>query len=529
MIWSSTCLRQLRLHEILLRCACLLIAITLFLAITANAYEANHKHEKEFKYISEALDVRSLPRSLVHWDMKENPVGRLFTKLDAQEIGQALTQAWTKLTVASRSREINFIEDHFTGTAYRKIKQDITSQTSIEKGMVVLDQKAQARFFHKDGSSIEIKSDDTLIVRYALDPIADQSLLLNVTRECTRQILMLMTVGWKIQNHEIDCSKRVSLLPKKSEKRNAVFPQKGVNYYPAKTPWSEFWSEFDEEIIDRDMKRIASYGGNAVRIFIPFSDFYDQGTSDQALRHLDRFLALAAKHRISVMPTLFDFKGDYIASGWAAEYQYLKQVLPVLKRHQNVQIIDLKNEPDLDYQYHGKATVDLWLTLFAGLVRDLVPDMSVTIGFLNYESAIRLRDIVDVISYHDYEDQAETHLRFETVKAVAEGKRILVTETGQPSWGMAGGFPFSMQSQSQWLDIQLEALKASDGVYVWALYDFEYDDTEGIASLPWRRLMQATYGLFENDGSEKPAGKTFKKFNFQSSLRSDWKHRKETQ
>ena len=46
---------------------------------------------------------------------------------------------------------------------------------------------------------------------------------------------------------------------------------RGINYYPAKTPWGGLWTNTPPEVIERDMALMASLHINVVRTFIPCS------------------------------------------------------------------------------------------------------------------------------------------------------------------------------------------------------------------------------------------------------------------
>jgi hypothetical protein len=46
---------------------------------------------------------------------------------------------------------------------------------------------------------------------------------------------------------------------------------RGINYYPARTPWGGLWTNTPAEVIERDMALMASLHINAVRTFVPCS------------------------------------------------------------------------------------------------------------------------------------------------------------------------------------------------------------------------------------------------------------------
>src|ERR1051325_6488252 len=83
---------------------------------------------------------------------------------------------------------------------------------------------------------------------------------------------------------------------------------RGVNYYPAQTPWSGFWTKTPGEVIEKDMALCASLHVNAVRIFVPWNDFMDaEGAVAPAyLEKFEKFLAVAWQHGIRAV-VCFEF------------------------------------------------------------------------------------------------------------------------------------------------------------------------------------------------------------------------------
>ncbi len=491
------------------------LAVTGFLSLTATGYEMALQTRQEYKYFSETLHQDVNTKSNITFVDGVQPDGREFSSVDGEEISKFLSEAWAKLAVANTSGDQRFIQDHFDTTALKKAQARLSNKPGMpEQGYIVLAQTISPRFFHSDGSIFEATSDDTLTVRYEFEPKGETINFLSVSRDCTRQILILRSIGWKIRNHELDCSNPITLTSENRHLRPLGLPLKGINYYPADTPWDEFWKIFDAQTIEDDMKWMASLGANSIRIFIPYEYFSNIETGRDALARLDHFLYLAKQFNISVMPTLFDFRGTYVSSGWAEDYHYLTKVVEVLVQHENVQVVDLKNEPDLDYAYHDRALVDAWLITFSTLLREIAPELSVTIGWLNHENAIRNAGLVDVVSYHEYGKQSDAARVYEAARQAIPNKPVLITETGKPSWSVVMDLPFSNASQADWLKMQLTQLNDADGVFVWTLHDFSYEDTAKVARLPWRRAFQASFGLIDRSGKPKPSAQVFKEFKF---------------
>lgn len=233
-----------------------------------------------------------------------------------------------------------------------------------------------------------------------------------------------------------------------------------MNYYPAKTPWRQFWPAFDDTVIATDFELIADLGANAVRVFLPSDIFLDVRTQSETLAKLERLLQLARDHQLWVVPTLFDMKHSYNTSVWAQDAAFLETVLPILAASEAVAYLDLKNEPDLDFDTHGRGKVEAWLITMAILSHEIAPALSVTVGWSTAEAAPILAQAFDLVSYHDYAPLEGTADRLRAVRAQVPDVPIHVTEIGASSFSVVGGFPGSAAAQAEALETRLMALDA---------------------------------------------------------------------
>ncbi len=81
----------------------------------------------------------------------------------------------------------------------------------------------------------------------------------------------------------------------------------GCNYLPSTAcNQLEMWQSdtFDPETIDRELKWASEIGFNVVRVFL--HDMMWEQDSRGFVKRIDKFLAIANKHNIKVMPVLFD-------------------------------------------------------------------------------------------------------------------------------------------------------------------------------------------------------------------------------
>lgn len=495
-----------------------LTGIGLAVFLSAIGLAAALERSQTFRYFDEALGAFAQPANGIVW--RENAdLDRPFTKPDAFEVGKALTEAWGLYSAALATGDTQYLPSRFSGPALIRAKhasdnpnaagpkQTLTASVS----MSVLHQNPRPVFHHMDGSVLALE-DRPLTARFALD---DERKLtdLRLTVDETVTVLMNESTGWHIFAHEMRGSR--TLMPTHAQ-ASALRPTvdiprlAGINYYPAASPWRQFWASYDEAIISKDLDLVRDLGANTIRIFLPRSDFLDPALQETNLLRLEALLFLASVRDLKVIPTLFDLKGDYAQHLWAHDDTLLRAVIPILAASPAVVLVDLKNEPDLDYAAHGEGLVQAWLASMAATVRQIAPDLPLTVGFSAVEPSIALPPQVqgwlDVISYHDYAPIDDAASRLAMAQANADGRPVMVTEIGNTSWTLLAGFPSSAKKQARDVGNRLNALAEADGLLLWTLHDFPDPDPLAVGASPWVRGLQSSFGLYDPTGLEKPAG-----------------------
>lgn len=466
--------------------------------IAAGALATASERTVTYRYIADALTPVAAPAETVVWNAPAVPLDRAVTPADEALIGRALSDAWQALAVAQSTGRRELLEDTFTGVALARAARSVTDANAGGGRLAVLAIAATPVFYHLDGSVFQAEV-ELIAARFMATGEGHGHAA--VSRDRGVITLMNESSGWRVFSYELRDSALIEPTP-----TIARLPDlQGVNYYPAGTPWREFWPTYDPGIIAADFARIVSLGANAVRVFLPRDDFLDTTERETRLADLGDLLARAEDAGLLVIPTLFDLKGDYGPGTWAGDAAYLQAVLPVLAGAGNVAFIDLKNEPDLDFTTHGTPTVTAWLRTMAALARIETPAMPLTIGWSDAVAAPLLSDVLEVITYHDYAPPNGASERLARVRATAKGKPVMVTEIGTSSYEIALGFPGSPEAQASALAGRLTALEEADGVLVWTLHDFTRVDSTAVGASPWVRRKQAAFGLFATDGSEKPA------------------------
>lgn len=481
----------------------LLVILGAFLGVTAavlwgtaRAFEAAEAKRATYRYIAAALAPVTKAELSVAWDAPDTSLVRPVTEADAVVIGRALGEAWQVLAVAQESGDIALIEDRFTGVAAERAALSVKDATEYGGRMVVLSQLVTPIFYHKDGSLFQARV-EMVVARYlSRDGVSLEAI--EVTRDTGIATLLDESVGWRVMSWERRESQALESL-----RTSFGGTLAGVNYYPAETPWRDFWPEFDATDVARDFDRIAGLNGNAVRIFLTRDAFLGE-SAEASLDSLVRLLAIAEEKSLRVVPTLFDLKQDYSVGTWGDDALYLSRVLPALGESPAVAFIDLKNEPDLDFEAHGAAKVRAWLTAMLALSRNSGARIPLSIGWSSAEAAAALIDDVDVVNYHDYAAIEGAAPRMAELRVLSGGKPIYVTEIGESSYSLAAGFPGTEAKQAERLSARLRALRAADGVMVWTLYDFSEVDPSVVGASPWVRRLQSSFGILRADGTEKP-------------------------
>lgn len=488
-------MRRLLLKAIVL---CAFLVMPLWLA--ALAFDQLNRNQETYRYIADALDPLTLAQSNVDWQPATTPIARPLTLADETRVGLALTEAWQALAAAQVSGDTDILKDRFTGVARARAEQSTLDAQAFGGRISVLRQAARPVFYHKDGSMLQLEL-DMLVARYVRD--AAGLVHHQISDDVATVTLFNHTTGWRIFSYEREASSEVT-----PTVQPAKLPDlRGVNYYPAASPWLDFWEQFDDQVIAADFDRVLNLNANAVRIFLPYQDFAVTDRQEASLEKLRVLLQIAQDKGIWVIPTLFDFKPSFGPGSWTNDIRYLDAVLPVLQQSDAVAFVDLKNEADLDYAAHGRGQIQAWLRSMVTASALIAPDLPMTIGWSSADHAGELTDVLGVISYHDFGSVGAVRANLTSAQTTAAGKPVIVTEIGASSFNMALGLPGSQGKQADILRKKISDLQGAGGVFVWTLYDFDHIDGGVVGGTPWRKWLQAEFGLFQSDGSEKDAAR----------------------
>lgn len=280
----------------------------------------------------------------------------------------------------------------------------------------------------------------------------------------------------------------------------------GINYYPQATPWEQFWPSYDGAAVDADFARVRALGLTTVRVFVPYAQFGGEQVAPERLAQLGDLLGRAEAAGLRVIVTLFDFHTGYDPLLWPKADRHLEAILGRLGDHPAVLAWDLKNEPDLDFDAAGEATVTAWLAHTARLARELAPRALLTVGWSSAEAASTLADHLDLVSFHFYAPADELPAAFAALRAT--GRPVLLSEFGLPTWNsplFPGGHGEAEQAVYYAEVLAAQRRAGGAGFLAWTLYDFTRVPATVAGRWPWQTGPQRHLGVLRADGSPKAA------------------------
>lgn len=440
--------------------------------------------------------------SEVQWE----DIGFDLPEQDKSKLGRIITKS-------ERLKSILELQDILAGQALNAALKNTCTATNTTCNIPLrLNRRLRALEVNKDFrvANIEEKSQR---VDLETESVSSEVTLKGISQE-TRILRFYQTQsGWVNNVSEVVEAKRSSFTNRKG-KFSESFSKRftGLNYYPASASWADFWKEFPIADIQSDLENAKSLNVNSLRIFINHDYFDKADTREEGLAKLRTFLDMCKSKDIKVLVTLFDLRPNYTLSNWADDIQHVDNVLANISNHSAILGIDLKNQPDLDFENWGNGLVEAWLTVMARYVQTHYPNLAVTAGWSKAENALRLNDVLDFITYHEYEDPEGFEDRLNSIIAAVDEKPVMITELGSTVWHPPFIRRIGESAQAKRLQIQLEQAGGANGAFVWTLSDFDHVGKDVVGPLPWRRAQQKHFGLLRADGTFRPAANILKSF-----------------
>ncbi|WP_179333617.1 cellulase family glycosylhydrolase [Winogradskyella costae] len=485
----------------------LLVSYVLIIALVIYAFGAIYSYLNTGADRSKMLhtEVKQIDQYLpeITWQPLTNE-GRPMDAQTLTAIENDYLDGWFVRHVAYKTNTTIGIGDYYTESARQNLF-NIIALNSENKTTVIgttLEHHPTLEFFSEDGQLAVLTDND--VVEYKR-LFKDNQLITEITEKSSYKITLLLEDGfWRVRH----------MVKIKSEPYTAQVTQpvstttiNGINYYPQATPWAMFGDHFDADIIASDFELIQSTGLNSIRLFVPYEDFGKSDIDQNKLDQLITILDLAESANLKVMVTLFDFYGDYSVLNWTLTQRHAKTIIQALKDHKALAVWDIKNEPNLDFESRGTSLVTAWLAHMIDFVKAQDPNHAVTIGWSNAESATLLKDKLDLVSFHYYEDLEALDATFETLKSNITDKPIVITEYGMSSYhGFWNPFGNSEEGQAEYHKTIQSIFSEHDIQFMsWTLYDFGKIPKEVVGRLPWRQNAQKHFGFIDENGIRKPS------------------------
>jgi len=441
----------------------------------------------------------------VIWSSLENE-GRAIDSTTLKSVEKNYLDAWYIKHIAYQTNLIEGIEDYYTDSAEKNlfdfIEMNKTAGLHIEA--TTLEHHPTLDFFSEDGQLIVLTDHN---VKEYKRIYKDKLPIYETTETVNYKVILLLEDGfWRVR-HMV---KEPAIEEKNKTDIYKSIPGysiRGINYYPQATPWDTFGEKFDQEIIRKDFKLIKKANLNTIRIFVQYEDFGKAAVKKEKIDKLRQLLDVAQQENLKVIVTLFDFYGDYSVLDWTLTQRHVRTIVKNFKDHDAILAWDLKNEPDLDFESRGKEDVLAWLKFIAQLIKQIDQKHALTIGWAKIESAVLLKEEMDLITFHYYEDIKNFEVAYKKLKKEIPSKTIALGEFGISSYhGFWNPFGYSEQNQADFHKQMQTIFKENDIQYIsWTLYDFIKVPKEVVGKLPWRKNTQKKYGFIDAKGNQKKA------------------------
>ncbi len=443
-----------------------------------------------------------------------SPLNNEGRPMDAQTLNAIendYLDAWYVKHIAYKTNKTEGVDDYYTESAreniFNIIVQNASENISIES--TTLEHHPTLDFFSEDGQLVVITDKNVIEYKRIYE---NENIILETEEKSTYKIILLLEDGfWRIRhiikkdthNYKEDLApalRKITIL-------------KGINYYPQATPWDMFGDTFDAEVISKDFRLIKEAQLNSIRIFVPYENFGKANVNTEKLKKLTQVLDLAETHELKVLVTLFDFYGDYSVLDWTLNQRHAETIVSTLKDHNALLAWDIKNEPNLDFESRGQQLVIAWLDHMIALVKSIDQKHPITIGWSDAESAPILKDKLDFISFHYYENLDDLEKTYQNLKRDIPNKPITITEFGMSSYkGFWNPFGHSEDDQAEYHEQAQSIFSKNEISFMsWTLYDFVEIPKEVVGRLPWHKRTQEYFGFINQKGETKPAYKYISK------------------
>ncbi|GGD41599.1 cellulase family glycosylhydrolase [Muriicola marianensis] len=440
------------------------------------------------------------------WRNLENP-GRPMESQTLQDIERDYIRSWYVRSIAFDQLDPYGLKDYYTDSLYRKLTEIIklNKDQDTRISLSTLNHHLSLEFYSLDGKLVVFT--DTGMEWFQEIRKGEQKLASGPLISSYRVMMLLEDGFWRVRHMEEIPNPSNGAVPERITGPASIGQIKGLNYYPARSPWDTFGDDFDPKTLAGDFEKVSAMGLNTLRVFIPYEDFGAATVKPEKLQKLVRLMDLADEAGLKVLVTLFDFYGNYDLADWTRTHRHAETLVGALKEHPALLGWDIKNEPDLDFKSRGRAEVMAWLEEMVRQVKKWDKVHPLTIGWSSPAAADNLHERLDFVSYHFYEDPDMFVSYHEKLQEKIGDKQVVISEIGFSSYsGIWNFFTGSEESQVDYYQKMVISLQGENLPFLsWTLYDFDQVPAEVVGRLPWRKAPQRHFGLIDNNGREKPA------------------------
>ncbi len=299
------------------------------------------------------------------------------------------------------------------------------------------------------------------------------------------------------------------------------FVVRGINYYPAQTPWRRFLLESEMPGVRSELQLIRDAGFNALRIFLWYGALFPcDGAPDlpsaAAFGRLDQLMHLASDLGFRLIVTLNDMPDLSEQPLYENPSNVQEQTRIIISRYAQEPVIlawDLRNEGDIDYgsrnifqRRFARVQVLGWLRQTAEFIRSIDDNHLLTAGWLN--EAHSTAPSVDFVSFHHWTSAEDLQRRIRELR-LSTAKPVLLEEVGYSTYG--GSSP---EAQAQALASAIAASEEADllGWMIWTAFDFPLTATCYPAPCESSDSQEHHFGIWYSDYRPKPALEAIRKY-----------------
>jgi len=410
------------------------------------------------------------------------------------EISKAYVNAWQAISLSKEAQYKIALDDFFTDSLEYHISRNNFTNPDLEQ--IDIQHDLQLHLLSYDRQLVAFS--DTAIV---LEQFKSDSKQYLTEHKAVYQVIMTFEDGrWKVR--EMELRSKTPRNESSVTQVSAKLPNNGINYYPTDTPWDLFWLSYNNSIIEADLSKIKALGFESVRIFIDFEKFGKGHIDYNNLERLNHFLDAADESALNVMVTLFDMPLGFELKKYPMYISQLDALVSSIKDHPALMAWDLKNEPDIDYQYHDRNTVNNWLAYMLKYLKRIDDKTPVTIGWSTYQYACNLSSKLDFVSFHYYDDPSELVTKINELKACTKEKQIVISEYGRSSAMTSFG---SKAIQAKYND-KIKSISNDHDItltYIWCYSDFNHAPSHVFGMNPITKWKQKKFGIVDINGELK--------------------------